>query len=561
MSESEREAERQRAALRIQSQARRRAASKRVKQLQIKRTEAEHRVALTEQAIVAAQELENEAIVEALKCSSAVKAPVSAKGAVGDSEGDQELAALRIQAQARRVAASKRVKELQAQRAEAQYHVALAEQEISEAKEMEAVAAAEVLAVDADAPPAAHQSRGGARADEETQAALRIQSQARRVAASKRVKELQAQRLVALRDVAETEHAVLVTEAEFAAASAGAAALSDASASGLSEEDAAALRIQSQARRRAAAKRVKELQAARAEALGRLVAVEEELSGSGAAAPAQRRASQPAAGFADDSELAAAREAAALRIQSQARRVAASKRVKELQAQREDAHRRVVLAEQAVVAVEEGTEVDIAMSLSPTILATQDDVDTGSSRVDDNASDDGDAVSKERAALRIQSQARRVAASKRVKELQTQRAEALHRIAVTEYAIFSADDSVGVHVARTEPTTDAEVAAVRIQAQARRRAAERRVRKLKAQRAEAQRVVDATNYMLETLESARSDDSHTIPFHQPVSDVGEHKGPLLPMLLRLTAPQQSPWKRPVVVETIVVAEGVCGHRA
>ena len=78
----------------------------------MKRAEAEHRVAVAEQAIVLAQEAENEAAVEAVKSHGATSAAVSQNGAVGD-EAEQELAALRIQAQARRVAATKRVKELQ----------------------------------------------------------------------------------------------------------------------------------------------------------------------------------------------------------------------------------------------------------------------------------------------------------------------------------------------------------------------------------------------------------------------------------------------------------------
>ena len=179
---------------------------------------------------------------------------------------------------------------------------------------------------------------------------------------------------------------------------------------------------------------------------------------------------------------------------------------------------------------------------------------------------------------------------------QAQRAQALHAIAVAEYQLFNAEDgSVVSSVDGASPTNggagvgdgdgdgDGDVsalsaddaaspahvddapgddgdaqqqqAATRIQAQARKRAAAKRVKALKAKQVadlkaakrEAQRVVQASDLMLETLSSARSEDS-SIPFHAEVLDIGAPQGPLLPMLLRLTAPQQSPWKRQPSVE-------------
>ena len=82
-------------------------------------------------------------------------------------------------------------------------------------------------------------------------------------------------------------------------------------------------------------------------------------------------------------------------------------RCRVLQAQQSDALRRMNAADAALQAAEQGVAEPAALAPSPSVT---DDVGDGT--------EDGDADAKEMAALRIQSQARRRAATKRVKELQ-----------------------------------------------------------------------------------------------------------------------------------------------
>lgn len=183
--------------------------------------------------------------------------------------------------------------------------------------------------------------------------------------------------------------------------------------------DEAALRIQAQARRREAAKRV--------EAIKRDRAAAKAASPTAAAAAA---AAAPSGGLTDD--------AAATLIQSQARRLEAAKRVEALKAERAAA----------------------AAAAPPSV--TLEEAKAGG-------------LSEDEAAVLIQAQARRLEAAKRVEALKAERAAAAAAAAgITE----SAATTTTASGALTE-----DEAALRIQAQARRLEAAKRVEQIRRERA------------------------------------------------------------------------------